>query len=89
MFGVPLADYGPAGLVSVFVLLLYLGGVVPRWIHNQRVQDKAEQIQYLRAMVDKRDEQVDKLVAQGELTTRLLEEIKAAASKTGAGSGHP
>ena len=86
--GVPVTTLGPWGLVSTFFLLVFLGGLVPRWIHNQRVQDKDVQIEYLRSMVDKRDEQFDKLLKQGELNTRLLEDLKAA-SKSSAGSGHP
>lgn len=71
------AQFGPWGLVSVFVMMVFLGGLVPRWIHNQRVKDRDEEIKLLRAMIDKRDEQFDKLVKQNELSIRLLEDIKA------------
>lgn len=72
-----LAQVGPWGLVSVFVMMVFLGGLVPRWIHNQRVKDRDEEIKLLRAMIDRRDDQFEKLVKQNELTIRLLEDIKA------------
>lgn len=81
------SQLGPAGLVSVIVMLVVLGFLIPRWTVNRWLKDRDEQITYHKSMLDKRDEQIAKLLHQGELTVRLLEEIKAA-SKTGAGSGH-
>ena len=77
-----LTTLGPWGLVSMFVALVFLGGLVPRWLHNQRVADKEQQIKALQAMVDKRDEQVDKLIKSSELTISLLEDIKRAGTDT-------
>ena len=75
--GVSLGQYGPWGLVSIFVMLVFLGGLVPRWTHNQRIVDKNEVIKFLRETVEKRDEQFDTLIKQGEMTVKLLEDIKA------------
>lgn len=86
--GVGWSQLGPTGLVSVIVMLVVLGFLVPRWTVNRWLRDRDDQIAYHKSMLDKRDEQFDTLLRQGELTVRLLEEIKAA-SKTGAGSGHP
>lgn len=83
--GVLWTQLGPAGLI---VMVVVFGFLVPRWTVNRWLKDRDDQIKFYKSMMDKRDEQFDKLVLQGELTTRLLEEIKAA-SKTGAGSGHP
>ena len=71
------ANIGPWGLVSVFVMMVLLGYLIPRSFHNQRVKDRDEEIKLLRAMIDKRDAQFEQLVKQGELTVRLLEDIKA------------
>lgn len=80
------AQLGPAGLI---VTVVVFGFLVPRWTVNRWLKDRDDQIKYLHSMVDKRDEQFDKLLTQGELNTRLLEDLKEAASKTGAtGSGH-
>lgn len=74
---------GPSGLI---VMVVVFGFLVPRWTVNRWLRDRDEQIAYHKAMLDKRDEQFVTLLQQGELTVRLLEEIKAA-SRTGAGSG--
>jgi hypothetical protein len=78
--GMPiLTTVGPWGLVSMFFILVFLGGLIPRWTHNQRVNDKEQTITYLESMVAKRDEQFDKLIENAEITVRLLEDIKRAA----------
>lgn len=76
--GVPLDRIGLPGLLSVFVMLVFFGGLVPRWIFNRIIQDKDELIDRLTKALDKRDEQFDKLFQQGELTVKLLEDLKAA-----------
>lgn len=78
------AQLGPAGLIAAVVVF---GFLVPRWTVNRWLRDRDDQIRYLRGAVDKRDEQFEKLLSQGELNTRLLEDLKKAASKSGAGSG--
>jgi len=80
--GVAFSQLGPWGLVSVFVMLVFLGGLVPRWIHNQRVDDKDRLIDRLTAALDKRDEQFDILIKQGEAVVKLLEDLKRASDKS-------
>lgn len=58
-----------------------LGRLVPRWIHNQRVNDRDEQIKLLLTMLDKRDAQFEKLVEQNEITVKLLEDLKRASAE--------
>lgn len=79
--GTGLAEAGPVGLLSLFVLLIFFGGLVPRWLHTQRMADKDERIRYLESMVDKRDEQFVKLIEQGELVVRLLEGLRSEAAR--------
>ncbi len=76
--GVSLDTYGPWGLVSMFVMLVFLGGLVPRWIHNERIKDKNQLIDKLTQALDKRDEQFDTLLKQNEISTAALEELKKA-----------
>lgn len=79
----PFLDYGVSGVV---VLAVLLGRLIPRWVHSQRVADKDTQISYLQAALDKRDEQVDKLIDGQAQTNHLLEDIKATAQRA-RGSG--
>lgn len=78
-----LANLGPWGLVTVFVLLILFGRLIPRWTHEQRITDRDERIRYLEKMVDKRDEQFEKLLANGELVIKLLEDLKSEAVRRG------
>ncbi len=73
-------DYGVAGAV---VIAVSLGLLIPRWVHTQRVKDKDLQIGYLQTALDKRDEQVDKLIEGQTQTIHLLEDIKATAARRG------
>lgn len=76
-------DYGVSGAV---VLAVLLGLLIPRWVHVQRVKDKDDQILHLRAALDRRDEQVDKLVSQQAQTNHILEDIKATADRRSRGA---
>lgn len=75
-------DYGVSGAV---VLAIVVGMLIPRWVHTQRMRDKDDQLSYLRTALDKRDEQVDKLITQQAQTNHLLEDIKATADRRSAG----
>lgn len=91
MDGIPasvLAQLGLPGLVSVFIGLVFFGGLIPRWIHNKWIGEKNELISKLTTALDKRDEQVEALIKntetlirQQELSVHLLEEIKKASQK--------
>ena len=90
MFGVVVGDYGPTVLSGIAVLAVILGGLLPRWTHNkfmklleERLKEKDELINRLTTALDKRDEQFDTLIRQGEVTVKLLEDIKAAGQKQG------
>lgn len=63
-------------LLGLCVILVIFGGLIPRWTHNQRINDKREIIDFLKDSLKKRDEQVEKLISQGEVTVKLLEDIK-------------
>lgn len=78
---------GPWGLVTIFVLLIAFGFLIPRWTHKERIHDKEREITLLRASLAKRDEQVDRLIEQHDKTLRLLEDIKAAGRPAGTRTG--
>lgn len=78
---IPTTAISATAFVSLIVLLVLFGYLVPRWMHNERVQDKDKQIDYLTAALDKRDDQVEKLLDQGQLVLDLLDEIKEEAQR--------
>lgn len=69
-------EAGPWGVLAVFVLMIGLGLLIPRWTHTQRMGDREKHIALLTRMIDKRDEQFDKLVEQNRIIISLLEDFK-------------
>jgi hypothetical protein len=78
---VPTTAISATAFVSLIVMLVLFGYLVPRWMHNERVRDKDKQIDYLTIALDKRDDQVEKLLDQGQLVLDLLDEIKEEAQR--------
>lgn len=78
---VPTTAISATAFVSLIVLLVLFGYLVPRWLHNERMKDKDKQIDFLTTALDKRDDQVDKLLTQGQLVIDLLDEIKEEAQR--------
>lgn len=78
---IPTTAISATALVSLIVLLVLFGYLVPRWLHNERMRDKDTQITYLQTALDRRDEQVGKLLEQGLMIIDLLEEIKSEAKR--------
>lgn len=66
----------PWGIVTVMVMLIAVGGLIPRWTFKKIVDDKDKLIEKLQTALDMRDEQFKELFGNQELTIRLLEEIK-------------
>ncbi|MCX5066892.1 hypothetical protein OOJ91_13655 [Micromonospora lupini] len=89
---VPVAELagkvGPVGLLSLVVLLILTGRLLPRPVLEDRIRDKAEQITHLQETLASRDEelrvrgqQVDKLLAQSDLTVQLLQSLAREAGR--------
>lgn len=74
-------EYGAAALVSFFTMLIALGGLIPRWTHKERMTDKDRQISYLQAALDKRDEQLERLIDKDNLVLQLITSIKREAER--------
>jgi hypothetical protein len=76
-----LKSVGAPGLVTFAVLAVLVGALIPRWMHNERIKDKDRQINTLQAALDKRDEQVDKLLESYDVVIELLRSIKREAER--------
>lgn len=82
--GIPAAvlkDVGATALVSFSVLLVLLGGLIPRWQHKERIADKDRQIAAQQAALDKRDEQLERLIENDGIVIELLRSIKREAER--------
>lgn len=74
-------DVGPEALLAIAIMLILFGGLIPRWMHAERIKDLKEQNALQQAALDKRDEQVDRLVENDNVVIHLLESIKAEAER--------
>ena len=79
-----IAKFGPSGLLAAFMIALITGRLITLSWHRERIADKDAQIAYLRATLDKRDEQFNRLLEGQQVTVRLLEDLKAHAGVPGA-----
>lgn len=74
---------GPVGLLSLAVLAVLLGRLIPRATHEERVADKDRQIERLDKALETevergrvRDEQFSELLEQSRLTVQLLQALE-------------
>lgn len=89
-----LAQVGPWGLVSIFVLSVFLGGLIPRWTFvkvinekDQVIKGKDVLIEKLQVAADRRDAQFERIFQQTEVIVKLLEDLKHAGSSRMQGTG--
>lgn len=75
-----LANIGPWGLITLFVLAVFFGYLIPRWTHKQRISDKEDEIKFLRETLGKKDEQLQTAINNNELVVKALEDIKRRAA---------
>lgn len=83
-----LTGSGLAALVALAVWLIYTGRLVTRQVHEDRITDKNNHIEYLRRTLEVRDEevrirseQVQKLLTNSDLTVQLLQSLQREASR--------
>ena len=83
-----IGNLGPYGILLIAVLLVLLGRLIPRSVLEDRIGDKRERIAYLEQTLAHRDEelrvrgqQVDKLLAQSDLTVQLLQSLAREAGR--------
>lgn len=79
---------GPVGLLTLVVILVLVGRLVPRSVMDDRIRDRAERITYLEQTLAARDEelrirgqQVDRLLAQSDLMVQLLQGLAREAGR--------
>jgi Flp pilus assembly protein TadB len=73
VLGAEWAHIGPWGVVTIFVLMIGLGLLIPRWVHTQRVNDLKEQLAEWKSIAHK-------AMGTGETAVAVLEEIKEEAA---------
>ena len=78
-----IAAAGPVGLLSIAVLFVLLGRLIPRSQHQDRIADKDATIARLDKALDAeiergrvRDEQVGELLELGRLSTQILRALE-------------
>lgn len=76
-----LAEIGPWGLVTIIVLLIAFGLLIPRWIHVQRVNDLKEARDQAEARSQEWRQIALQLMGTGEVAVKALEAIKEEATK--------
>ncbi|MER7164486.1 hypothetical protein ABT336_00185 [Micromonospora sp. NPDC000207] len=76
------AKAGPVGLLSLVIVLILLGRLLPRSAHEDRVGDLKERITFLQDTLATRDEelrvrgeQVSKLLGQGDMSVQVLQSL--------------
>lgn len=80
MIGVPISELTPYGVLLLFVLMIGVGLLIPRWSHVQRINDYKEQIKLLREIVETRDRQLMIALQSGHPVVKALEDIREAAA---------
>ena len=83
--GVAIADLGLSGLLSLAVLLILVGGLIPRTLHRTIVAIQQQRIDKLEELLDKRDAQLDRLIPAAETSADALEKIQRAADSVEGG----
>lgn len=77
--GVAIADLGLSGLLSLAVLLILAGGLIPRTLHRTITNLMQQRIDKLEELLSKRDLQIDRLISGAETSAEALEKIQRAA----------
>lgn len=73
--GIPIGDLSPAGLLGIAIILIFTGGLVPRWVYKGKVSESEkwhtayELERQARAASDK---QTDELLEVAKTTHSLI-----------------
>lgn len=84
-----ITDLGLRGLVTLGLLLIAFGKLIPRSVHADRVADKDAQIaeknariSFLEAALEKRDAQLSEQINNNKIAVSALEAIRREAART-------
>lgn len=61
----PFAEVGATGILAIAVLMIFRGALIPRKVHEDRMKDKDQQIDYYRSALEK------ETTRSGELTSQV------------------
>lgn len=77
----------PKVLLGAVVVLIVVGGLIPRWVHQSIVRTKDETIQDQRQIITALLEQNSKLTDAAELGVHIAEDLHRVATEGSSGSG--
>ncbi|UVT24986.1 hypothetical protein NXT08_22555 [Rhodococcus pyridinivorans] len=75
--GIGMADLGLSGLLSLAVLLILAGRLIPRSMHRSIVDLMQQRIDKLEELLSKRDRQIDRMLPAMESTAESMEKIQS------------
>lgn len=78
----PLAPIGATGILAVAILMLLRGALIPRSVHEDRMKDKDQTIEYLRSINAELVAQNQALMTVGHTAEKVLMSLQEAASGT-------
>ncbi|MBM4707945.1 hypothetical protein GS982_01235 [Rhodococcus hoagii] len=61
-------------MLGLVILLIIIGGLVPRWVHSQMMKLKDDTIENLREQNGLQARQIDQLIETSELAIRVAED---------------
>lgn len=86
----PIGSLGAGGILTVVVLLILRGALIPRSIHEDRIRDKDAELAYYRTALDRECQRGDIMTAQVETlmevastTEHVLTSLSEAAKTSG------
>lgn len=83
----PIAPIGATGILAIAILMLLRGTLIPRSVHEDRMKDKDQTIEYLRSVNSELVAQNQALMTVGHTAEKVLMSLQEAASSS-EGEGH-
>lgn len=77
------AQIGPYGVITIIILCIVFGLLIPRWTFNRIVRELEKQNKLLEAMLNKRDEHLSIALNAGRVPVKVFEDLKSEAATIG------
>ena len=71
------AQIGPWGVITIMVLSIVFGLLIPRWTFNRIVRELEKQNKLLEAMLNKREEHLSIALNAGRVPVKVFEDLKS------------
>lgn len=81
------AQIGPYGVITIIILCIVFGLLIPRWTFNRIVRELEKQNELLEAMLNKREEHLGIALNAGRLPVKVFEELKSETTASAAREG--